>query len=219
MKKAFAGLLFFLVLCSTNFFAQDSRWAPKAVHTSEKSRIHIPAKPEGTLTKIYSNLGPRKDAYDGGAGYIVSGPASQFGQNFDALPFTPAANSTVTVIRVPLTYYGSGANQVNLSLYSDIGGVPGTILAGPHTFKNLPAFGACCTLATWHLRTGVSVTAATQYWVVADTPTTGAGSDTEVIWDDQAPIYLEAFNPGGGVGWLPYNGDQFLAGEVLGAVP
>ena len=104
MKKELAGLLVLLVLCSTNLFAQDNGRAPKAVPTSETSNIHMSAKVEAKLAKIYSNLGPAKNAYNDGAGYIVSGPASQFGQNFDALPFTPAANSTVTVIRVPLTY-------------------------------------------------------------------------------------------------------------------
>jgi hypothetical protein len=219
MRKASGMFLCLLGLCNVNLFSQDSSHMPKAVHTSQQSEIHLAAEADSSLATIYSNLGPRKSAYNGGGGFVVSGPASEFGQNFDALPFTPAANSTVTEIRIPLTYFGSGANQVNLSLYTDVGGTPGTIIAGPHTFKNLPAFGTCCTLANWHLKSGVSVTAATQYWVVADTPATGIGSDTEVIWDDQAPIYPEAFNEGDGEGWLPFNGDQFLAGAVLGVVP
>src|SRR5580658_9130973 len=210
-ESVFGGLLCLLVSFSASLLAQDSSRAPKGVHTSEKSQIRLPARVEATLTKIYSNLGPPKNAYNGADGYLVGGPNSEFGQQFAGLPFTPATNSTVTVIHVPLTYYGSGANQVNLSLYTDVGGVPGMIIAGPHTFKNLPAFGTCCTLVTWHLRTGVSVTAATQYRLVADTPATGTGSDTAAIWDDQLPVYLEAFNQGDGEGWLPYNGDQFLA--------
>ena len=79
----------------------------------------------------------------------------------------------VTVIRAAISYAGFGANQVNPSLYSDAAGVPGAIPAGPHTLKNLPNDGDCCELATWSLSTSMAVSAGTQYWIVADTPTSG----------------------------------------------
>jgi hypothetical protein len=217
MKTISRGLLCLFLLCGANLFAQDRSRMPRAVHTAEKSQIHIPATGEPTLAKIYSNLGPPNHAYNDTDGWLVAGPASQDGQEFLGLAFTPKADSTVTAIRAALLYLGTGANQINLSLHIDEGGVPGSIIAGPHTVKNLSDAGTCCKLATWHLSAGVPVAAKTQYWVVADTPATGTGSDTAAVWDGVFPIYPEAFNSG--IEWHPSSGDNRFGLAVLGTVP
>jgi hypothetical protein len=134
--------------------------------------------------------------------------------------FTPKADSTVTVIRAALLFsdQGTGApNQINVSLYSDAGGVPGEIIAGPHTVKNLADAGTCCALATWRFDKGVSVFAGAQYWVVADTPATGTGSDSVALWDAVFPSIPEALNDG--TAWFPFNGDTRFGLAVLGTVP
>src|ERR1039458_6317596 len=154
MKKVSGGLLCLFVMCSTSLFAQDSRHVPRAVHTVEKSPTHMRAVPHPTPTRFSSTRGPPANAYNDAFGFLVAGPGSEFGQEFIGLAFTPKADSTVTVIQAALLFLdqGNGApNQINVSLYSDAVGVPGSIISGPHTVKNLADAGTCCALATWHL--------------------------------------------------------------------
>jgi hypothetical protein len=111
----------------------------------------------------------------------------------------------------------SGANQVNISVFGDSGGVPGTPLAGPVTVTNLPDFGACCTLAIANF-TPLAVTGGTQYWVVASAPVSGQGSDFVGVWNW---VFKEIiFGGTNGVnGWYAINVDSLPAGRVLGTVP
>ena len=126
--------------------------------------------------------------------------------------FTSQTNATVTQVRAAIQYNGFGANQANLSLYNDANGTPGVVLVGPVAVTNLPTFYTCCTLAVANFpHGGVPVTAGTQYWVVADTPLSGTGSDFYGVW---------ALAPSGngvaadvGTGWF-----AFLAGQPAGAV-
>lgn len=163
-------------LSSHNMFAQSGRNS-RAVLTREESAVRIPPQETpAALKKLYSNLGKSKtDLYDDGELWFVSGPNSIYKTHNIALPFTPKSNSHVSQVQVAVQYIGSGANQVNLSIYGDAAGVPGTLLAGPVTVTNLPGAG-CCTLAVASF-SPLSVTGGTQYWVVADTPLTGQGSD------------------------------------------
>ena len=116
-----------------------------------------------------------------------------------------------------LQYYGLGANQVNLSIYGDAGGIPGSLLAGPTTVANLPDAGPCCTLAIANF-TPLPVTGGTRYWVVANAPLTGQGSDFVGVWDWDYKIML--FGGTNGVnGWFGENADTLPAGEVLGTIP
>jgi hypothetical protein len=100
------------------------------------------------------------------------------------MAFTSQTNATVTQVRAAIQYNGS----------------------------NLPTFYTCCTLAVANFpHGGVPVTAGTQYWVVADTPLSGTGSDFYGVW---------ALAPSGngvaadvGTGWF-----AFLAGQPAGAV-
>jgi hypothetical protein len=221
VKKIVELLLCLVALCGTALFAQESRNTahPRMVRTTEKSQIHVPAQdaPAG-LKGIYSNLGPKADAYNGGGGFLLRGPAAGNFPVFVAMPFTPKSNSTVMEVEAAVQYGGSGANQVNLSLYGDSGGVPGTLLAGPQTVANLPHFGSCCTLTIWKLATGVKVTGGSQYWVVADTPASGVGSDFFGNWDFVFRTHLTGMNTGSH--WYQFTGpDQEVAGAVFGTVP
>jgi hypothetical protein len=211
-------LVCFLALCSVTLFAQAGE-RPKALHAPEQSAVRVPPQetPAG-LTVIYSNLYTKTDLYNEHDGWTVSGPDSSVGTSFVAIPFTPKSDSHVSEVGVPVHYVGSGANQVNLSLYADADGIPGTLLAGPVTVKNLALWGTCCTL-TMAKFAPIAVTGGLQYWVVADTPLTGTGSDFYGTWDYVAPgIYLFAYSHGDG-----WNGldaiDSEAAGAVLGTVP
>ncbi len=94
----------------------------------------------------------------------------------------------------------------------------GTLLAGPVTVTNLAGTGTCCTLAVANF-SPVAVTGGTRYWVVADTPLTGTGSDFLGEWEWVAkPVFPQAFNDG--FGWFASNsGPTEAAGEVLGSIP
>jgi hypothetical protein len=219
MNKVLGMVLCFLGFSCVNTFAQNSNPTPKPVHTKEKAQAATPVVLDATLTTIFSNLGSGTRAYNDTDGFLVAGTPSGLGQEFIGLAFTPKADATVTEIHAALQFLdeGTGApNQVDLSLYTDSNGVPGTLIDGPHTIKNLPLAGTCCALATWHLSKGVSVFAKTQYWVVADTPTTGTGSDSAALWYVIFPTFPEALNSGT---WFPFNGNSRFAAAVLGTEP
>jgi hypothetical protein len=160
---------------------------------------------------IYTNLGKKTEPYFTGSGGVLLSSS-----NFLAMPFTPKSNSHVSEVQVAVQYY-SGANQVNLSIYGDSSGVPGTLLAGPVTVTNLPSTGTCCALAVANF-SPVGVTGGTQYWVVADTQLTGTGSDFVGGWREVVKPAIP-FGYNRGKGWNAGNADTLVAGEVLGTIP
>lgn len=208
-----------LTLGNLTLLAQTGK-SPRFVHTKEKSAIHVPSQeaPMG-LKKIFGNLGKPTNAYNDTSGWSVSGPNSitNFAE-FIALPFTPKSNAHVSQIRVAVVYGGFGANQVNVSLYGDANGAPGTLLAGPATITNLPSNGTCCVVSDATLPP-VAVTAGSQYWIVVDTPLSGTGSDFFGIWDGVVkPVFPMAINSGN-FGWFDLNGNITPAGAVFGTIP
>lgn len=211
MKKI---LLFvcLLALCSLTVFAQSG----ESSRATEKLAIEVPPQGDAVaLKKIYSNLGPKTDPYWVNAySWIVAGPNAATGAVFVAMPFTPKANFLLSQVQVAVLYT-SGDNQVDLNIYTDAGGVPGSLLAGPVTVTNLAVAGTCCTLAVANF-TPVAVTAGTQYWVIADTPLTGVGSDFHGVWNHVAKDIPMSFNRGSG--WAKDTADNLPAGEVLGTV-
>lgn len=213
--KRYLMFVLFWALCALDLFAQSG---PRVVVTPETSAIHVPPQeaPAG-LKKIYTNLGTSKtDLYSNSASGI-SGPNGAYGRAYSiALPFTPKFNSTVTEVQVAVGYAGSGTNQVNLSIFADAKGKPGKRLAGPVTVKNLPKLGTCCTLAVANF-TPVAVTAGTQYWVAANEPLHGPGSDFDGGWSWVVKQIPTAINDG--FGWFPQSADEVVAGEVLGTIP
>jgi hypothetical protein len=176
-------------------------------------------RPAG-LQVIYGNLGQSQTNLYSTIGWVdVLGPGcSPPGPVFSAMPFTPKSNSHASQIRVPVQYGDVGANQVNLSIYTDSNGAPGALLAGPVTVTNLPNWATCCTLTTASF-SPVALAGGSQYWIVADTPASGTGSDFCGTWNYVArtppPI---AYNQG--KGWQVTSGPVVqLAGEVLGTLP
>jgi hypothetical protein len=191
---------------------------PRMLHTRPKSAVRVPAQevPAG-LKKIYSSLGPRNNPYNGNDGWGISGPNSIAQRSsFVAVPFTPKSNAHVSQVNVPLAYNGSGANQVNINIYGDSNGVPGALLVGPITAFNLPDFGTCCTLVGAAFQS-LAVTGGTQYWVVANTPLSGTGSDFFGIWDIGVKDLPLAFEDNSM--WFAVNGYNLPAVEVLGTIP
>jgi hypothetical protein len=220
VKRTIEMLLCVATFCNLTLFAQVGK-RPEIVQTTEKSAIHVPPQEAPTgLTKIYGNLGTKTNLYNDTSGWQVNGPNSLFVNypNFVALPFTPKSNSHVSQVRAAVGYNMSGQNQVNLSLYSDTNGVPGTLLAGPVTVTNLHISGTCCSISIANFPP-VAVNGGSQYWVVADTPLSGTGSDFIGVWNLVAkPVFRVAFNSNE-IGWFATDADLLPAGEVLGTVP
>ena len=209
--------VFAFALGGASLFAQSLK---TTVPNGQKADMVGAAAEPAALQLIFSNLtNSATAAYSTGGGYDVAGALSGLGnEQFLALPFKPTANAHVEQLRAAIQYI-SGTNQVELSLYSDAGGVPGTPLSAPVTVTNLPTFPACCTLAVATLKKAVAVTAGTTYWVVAQEPATGPGSDFEGVWNFVSPEALPvAYNLGSGFVSTPAVIEQ-SAGAVYGTIP
>jgi len=216
-------VLVFLLMFSTSLLFAQAKHVGRMTTTTEKSAIHTPSQDEPAgLAKIYSNLGKKKtDVYLDSDGWTVNGPnASGFNGTYQwfGMPFTPKSNSHVSQVQVAVEWV-AGDNQVNLNLYTDSSGIPGTLIAGPVTVTNLGTFGTCCTLAVADFPS-TAVTGGTQYWVVANTPTTGTGSDSWDAWAFVPNLYPQAFFNNNNGDWIGFDGaTSAAAGAVFGPIP
>ena len=222
MKKKLATILCLIALCDLALAQKIVKIGKlKAVHSPQTTQARTPA-PEApqALKKIFGNLGSKTSAYNPSTGWLVAGPLSVNGSDqFFGLPFTPKVNAHVFQIRAAVLYNGRGDNQVNLSLYTDGGGVPGTLIGGPVTVTNLPFAPTCCQLAIGNLATSVAVTAGTQYWIVADTPLSGPGSDFFGTWAWVSSSHLQAVIQNDSTWSSLTTEDQNAAGAVYGTIP
>jgi hypothetical protein len=156
----------------------------KSVRATQAPTHITPApKEDAALTTIAGNF----SRYPEATYFSVWGNTiAQGGENFpfqvwEAIPFTPTADATVTKLEVSAGRQGGGTAGFELGLYNDAGGVPGTVIKSEHV-TNLPAYGECCAVAEADDPAGIPVTAGTQYWVVVST----TAADTD--------IYAWAFN-------------------------
>jgi hypothetical protein len=182
MKKLVGAIVLtagLLTVGATTGLAQQHHLAALSVSDADQS----PDYAEAALATIYTNLGVKKTVYDGTGGWIAAGPQDTYtNQQQDvAIPFIPVTNATVTRIKVPFQYYSYGKNAGTIALASDASGLPGAVLA-TRDLKNFPVFGVgCCKMTTWILKTGVPVTAGTQYWIIATTDK--KSNDSAYVWD------------------------------------
>jgi hypothetical protein len=221
MKKTCLVALLCLAVLSfacVPLVAQDVASHPQSAHVTPSKDITPAQKVPAGSKVIFSNLGSATNTYYIGNGWLVAGPASILGDSqFIALPFTPVADATVTEIDTAVGYDGSGANQFVLEFADDSSGSVGTVRART-IITNLPTFGTCCTLNGWKLKTPLSVTAGTQYWIVAVTPNTGTGDDFYGVWAFSNVDNFDYDVAGGGwTSGIAFGG--IPAGRVLGTIP
>jgi hypothetical protein len=169
------------------------------------------------LKTIFSNIGTDypKGLYFCCYGSTISGPNSELAATYwAAAAFTPTADATVTEIDAGVGYV-AGTNSVTLSLYTDTGGVPGTLIKS-FTSGALGDFGSCCTLAVASDKKGIAVTAGTQYWLTVTT--SKAEDSTFAAWSfnstDQTVPVNEAYNDGSG--WTSYSGAPAVSFGIYG---
>jgi len=168
---------------------------------------------------LYTNLGPTTtNEYYNANGYCVTGnnqSACGTTEQWIATPFTATRASHATQLQVAIQYF-SGTNALQVSLYNDVGGAPGTSLKTVEAF-NAPAAGTCCMLVNANLGTpGVSLTAGTQYWVVAAADDTRAPTFSG-YWALTNFANL-AYNPAQ-AGWTTFQDFGLEAMSVRGTVP
>lgn len=75
-------------------------------------------------------------------------------------PFIATANATINSIQLDCSGGGGGTGNYKFAIYSDNGGVPGTLLGTSVNVNNPPA-----SLQTVAMATGVAVTNGTKYWI------------------------------------------------------
>lgn len=230
MKKSLMLSATCLLLLAQLAFAHPAD--KKAVFTTDLKHVMAAEVPppmaadpgDAGLTVIAGNFSryPLATYFSVFGNTIAQGPPQFPFQVWEGMPFTPAANATVTKIEVSAGRQGSGDSGFEVGLYNDANGVPGTLIAGAHV-SNLPIYGECCAVATVSDPTGLAVTAGTQYWVVvytnANDPdiyawafnSTNMTATLAAEWCEGSSTYC-GNNSGK---WIPYNYVQ-LGFQVLG---
>jgi hypothetical protein len=127
---------------------------------------------------IVGNFGPADLPYNSQSAWAVYGSDTYpCCGNSVAVPFTPVGDWSVTQIDAAFKY-NFGTNAVNLSLSSDVGGIPGDELAS-WNLVDFPPFFSCCRIETVIPSSEILLTSGSLYWLVAS----AGGSDTNVYWN------------------------------------
>ncbi|SRR5208282_212920 len=149
-------------------FSQDWR----TVTATKTPGFITPTNHDATLKTIAGNI----STYPYGVffccfGNTISGGGSNFlsTQFWEAIPFTPTADATVTRLEVSVgSFGGSDAGPFQIQLLADNNNSPGDSIK---TFdvKTEPTYGSCCTLDVGNDKAGIPVTGGTQYWIAVTT--------------------------------------------------
>jgi len=193
------------------------------IMTTSPAKTGTPYIDDGSssLVTLYSNLafGYPKAIYWCCYGGLLAGAQSSYGQKngpvWQAAGFTPAANMTVTNLKLGIAWQSGTYNDVIVSITTDNNGIPGTVLS-KWKETNLPVFGTCCTVTNHKVpKGGVAVTAGTPYWVVISTE---ANSDFQGSWDfdikDEIDTIPDAYNYKGV--WYPFPASYNFSFGVYG---
>ena len=199
MLKRTLGCLFVLTLASGILWAEG----PKVAHTKGAPATKRWNPPAGHAV-IWTNLGPSfTDLYNDASGYYVLGPSNSvgLGEQWIALPFTPSSNASATEL-VAAVGIISGTSLVDVGLYSDAGGVPGTLIAGGHSTK-IPVFGTCCGVVEVTIPS-TALAKGTQYWIAATTDDTNGPDFTGAFNSSNSSTI--AYDPSQ-EGWFTFSGN------------
>jgi hypothetical protein len=202
-------VLALVALASVTLFAQNSQTygTPARVESNiAKGGPVIQSHEPAGLKKIYSNFGASTSAFDYTNGWLIDGSTSPLGhEQWVGYAFTPTKAHIATQLRASAFYYagfGSGGNDVNIGIWKDASGVPGTEIRGRDK-SNLPTWTGtstdCCKTQNVKIK-ATKLKKGTQYWVVL----TNGSKDTTAsgVWDFTFgdPTGTQAYNLG--TGWL-----------------
>jgi hypothetical protein len=141
-----------------------------------------------------------------------------FGEAWTALPFIPAANVRVKTVRAAIDYYGpEQTEEVNLGIYRDNDGVPGTLLPGAQgSSTGVSAYGACCDFATVRfLGAGIALTGGVQYWLVGS-PNNVDAPEFDGFWQITSECLYANLKPAQEQFWFAFGGD-WMAAQITGS--
>ena len=174
--------------------------------------------PSANVT-IFSNLDPIfGKLYTAGVGAEVAGSDAQSSSEiWLALPFTPQDDVHAKTLAVAIAHV-AGTKKIVLGVYTDNGGIPGTVLPGGQTSTtDIPESGECCELATARLPgMGVALAGGQQYWLVVST-NDRAAPDFYGLWQ-LTTATVSAYTKPGQFGWTQFSGLWFAA-EIQGSKP
>ncbi len=167
---------------------------------------------------IFTNLDRSSggDLYNAGFGVPIAGnDASSISEIWLALPFTSKTDVHAKTLAAAIARV-SGTKRVNLSIYTDGGGVPVTPLPGGQgSTVDFPDSGACCDLAQVRLPgAGVALSAGVKYWLVASPDNINA-PDFYGIWQPSTVAFAAEQQPENFTGWIDFSGNWFAA-EIRG---
>jgi hypothetical protein len=157
---------------------------------------------------IFSDLGPGNSHTD--HGYTVSGSASVAGFNEVAMGFTPSGDFLLQQIDVAVEAL-TGTNSVVLTLNSDNGGLPGSVIMS-WNISNLPPDDSSNANFVETVTPGsvINLAFGTQYWLVV----APGASDTLAGWDNSnSGESVIAYNIGDG--YFTHTNES-VAFDVLG---
>jgi hypothetical protein len=133
---------------------------------------------------LFTNLSGTHHGYDFTTGYFVDG--ASFNNQVLAMGFTPSQDATFFDAVIPAAVYtengGASQGRMNLFLYTDAGGAPGSAIDGPlYPSKHLYNFddGRGGGLVLFACHTCPAVSAGTPYWIVA----WEKAADVQLTWD------------------------------------
>ena len=189
-----------------------------AVHWTGKVTANEAKNSPDAPVVIFTNLGTDPlnlyNALEGG--YYVAGPTNGTiaDSQWMAVPFkTKAAAVHATRLQAAIGWI-SGTKQVRLNIYTDAGGVVGTLVGGGQT-ANIPDLGVCCALATVNIPApGIALLANTNYWLVAQS--TNGAQDLLSAW--QSSVNTNIGGNVGNAGWFTFS-SLWPAAKISGTQP
>lgn len=170
---SFAGLA---VLTS----AMASAQLPKSVQNNNNIQNSGDAYLRFGSKVLFTNLTGTHHGYYAGAGYYVDG-ANFFNQVL-AQGFTPSQSATFADVVMPVGIATGTKGRINIFLYDDVGGAPGSAIDGPlHASSHPLSFynGRGGGLVLYACFSCPALSAGTQYWVVAYEK----AAEVQLTWD------------------------------------
>jgi hypothetical protein len=186
--------------------------------TPEKQQAQSDTNAASGRVTIFSNLNHFfSQPYFPGFGWPIMGNNVPFNiEEWQALPFTPKTSVQVTTLRVAIGHT-TGTNLINLGIYSDSAGLPGSPLPGGQgSIADLPDSASCCEFATLRLAGGgVALTSGTQYWAVASPDNVNA-PDFMGQWLLSTNNVCSTLLPEQSPFWTEFSGD-WMAAQIAGS--
>jgi hypothetical protein len=191
--------------------------------TSETAKIAAREQRSSEMTgpaanvTIFTNLGPTSDnRYDMfGSVYVAGKNARDSDELWLALPFIPRANVHAKTLAAAITYV-SGTKLINLGIWSDSDGVPGSPLPGGQGSTTEIADAGELTQVTLP-DPGLALQKGVQVWLVAS-PDNHQAPDFEGLWHVSNLAVSAYEQPENFISWTSFSA-VWLAARIEGTSP